>query len=43
LVIVGYSPAESTITGSFTVTLFAQTDTTLSHTLVGQFRLRDAI
>jgi hypothetical protein len=42
IVITAYDPTDSTIAGTFSFTVFGQTDTTRLHTFTGQFRLRDA-
>lgn len=42
IVITAYTEADSTIAGSFSFTVYGQTDTTKHHLFTGQFRLRDA-
>lgn len=42
IVITAYDAADSTIVGSFSFTVYGQTDTTKHHLFTGQFRLRDA-
>jgi hypothetical protein len=42
IVITGYDPTDSTIAGTFSFTVYGQTDTTRHYAFAGQFRLRDA-